>query len=569
MKSGKKTAVLILLMIMIVTMMPAVAFAENEDTEDLTSAAELVEGKEYDESEAGYEEFTLGMGIDGEIRGADPEQLMNNFLYSEDASAGKSLFSKMTPKTPLSVKGDRLTDNNLKYYNYYKNIIKDVDAGKRTDTSIRVSLSKFLGKRKFTAKGLGVKRIGYVRNGRWYVTSEAQKKIQKLLMPEDWKKVYQGVLSDMSSESYWVDWYSNAKFFNWNCPYRYNTNTVIFETGDWIEFGLPVMPEFALSGYSTNYYIYKADRNKINGAISAKNRARTIVAAFDNMIPSTFAGYSPEAIDFYRLLFYCKMISDLNTYDDYSASLSDAERYWRGPWSMIYVFDDSTSTNAVCAGYARALKYLCDLSDFNSDWIDCQIVSGTAGSTNINHMWNIVRMNDGLNYIIDPTWMDDDVNSDIDARWFLRGAPGGTVNAYTIDGISRIYDDWTKASYAPAERKLSSKDWYEFTSDRPIVLKKTKISRISGKKKSFDVKWKKVTSPLGALYVDGYQIQYSTKKNFKSARTVQVKGYANAAATIKKLKSRKTYYVRVRTYAKAGKRTYYSAWSARKKVRTR
>ena len=55
----------------------------------------------------------------------------------------------------------------------------------------------------------------------------------------------------------------------------------------------------------------------------------------------------------------------------------------------------------------------------------------------------------------------------------------------------------------------------------------------------------------------------------KGAKNVYVKGFAQSSKLIKKLKKNKKYYVRIRTYAKVGKGTYYSAWSAKKKVKTK
>ena len=43
-----------------------------------------------------------------------------------------------------------------------------------------------------------------------------------------------------------------------------------------------------------------------------------------------------------------------------------------------------------------------------------------------------------------------------------------------------------------------------------------------------------------------FQIQYSTSKNFKNAKLILVK--KNATKSISKLKGKKKYYVRVRTY---------------------
>ena len=98
-----------------------------------------------------------------------------------------------------------------------------------------------------------------------------------------------------------------------------------------------------------------------------------------------------------------------------------------------------------------------------------------------------------------------------------------------------------------------------------IVPKKTTISKLTAKKKSVSVKWKKQTAQTG-----GYQIQYSLKKNFRSGnKTVTVKGPKKTSRQIKKLKSGKTYYVRIRTLKKTGGVTYYSSWSKAKKVKVK
>lgn len=52
---------------------------------------------------------------------------------------------------------------------------------------------------------------------------------------------------------------------------------------------------------------------------------------------------------------------------------------------------------AVCEGYSRAFKYLCDMAN-----IPCELVLGDA---DIDHMWNLVQI-DGEWYHIDVTWDD-------------------------------------------------------------------------------------------------------------------------------------------------------------------
>ena len=58
----------------------------------------------------------------------------------------------------------------------------------------------------------------------------------------------------------------------------------------------------------------------------------------------------------------------------------------------------------------------------------------------------------------------------------------------------------------------------------------------------------------------GYQIQYADNAKFSGAKAVGVTGYNNLSKTITGLQ-KKTYYVRIRSFKKVGKTTYYSAWS--------
>lgn len=97
-----------------------------------------------------------------------------------------------------------------------------------------------------------------------------------------------------------------------------------------------------------------------------------------------------------------------------------------------------------------------------------------------------------------------------------------------------------------------------------IKPKSSSISSLSKGKKSFKIKWKKVKN------VTGYQIQYSTSKNFKKGtKTSTVKNQATSSKTIRKLKAKKKYYVRVRTYQEVYGKKIYSSWSKTKTVTTK
>lgn len=94
--------------------------------------------------------------------------------------------------------------------------------------------------------------------------------------------------------------------------------------------------------------------------------------------------------------------------------------------------------------------------------------------------------------------------------------------------------------------------------------KKTSIKKLSKGKKKFTVTWAKVSG------VKGYQIQYSSDKKFKkNNKSVTVTKQKTTKATVKKLKSKKKYYVRVRTYKTVNGKKIYSSWSKVKSVKTK
>ena len=73
-------------------------------------------------------------------------------------------------------------------------------------------------------------------------------------------------------------------------------------------------------------------------------------------------------------------------------------------------------------------------------------------------------------------------------------------------------------------------------------------------------KWKKISA------VSGYQVQYATSKSFSGVKTVSTTA---TAKTVSGLKKGSTYYVRIRAYKKISGKTYYSAWSSTKSIKTR
>ena len=94
-----------------------------------------------------------------------------------------------------------------------------------------------------------------------------------------------------------------------------------------------------------------------------------------------------------------------------------------------------------------------------------------------------------------------------------------------------------------------------------VIPAKTSLRSVKSKTaKQATVTWKKAKS------ISGYQISYSQNSSMKKAKTLTVKGSATRA-TLKKLVSKKKYYVRIRTYKVVSGKKYYSKWSSKKSVK--
>ena len=101
-----------------------------------------------------------------------------------------------------------------------------------------------------------------------------------------------------------------------------------------------------------------------------------------------------------------------------------------------------------------------------------------------------------------------------------------------------------------------------------IVPKGTSISKLTAGKKQFTAKWSAQTAQT-----TGYELQYSTSSSMSGAKKVTVGKNKTTSSTVKKLKGKKKYYVRVRTYKTVrvnGKNVkIYSAWSKMRNVKTK
>ena len=157
----------------------------------------------------------------------------------------------------------------------------------------------------------------------------------------------------------------------------------------------------------------------------------------------------------------------------------------------------------------------------------------------------------------------------------MGGKSAEAANYAAINGIA--YYDMTKGcphayvvTTVPATvfakgKKISTCPLCGNTITKSIKKKTFKISSLKAAKKALIVK------AAAQAEMKGYQVQYSTSKKFtkKTTKTVKVATKKKLNKKIKGLKSGKKYYVRVRAYKMNGKKTVYSAWTAKKSVKVK
>lgn len=113
------------------------------------------------------------------------------------------------------------------------------------------------------------------------------------------------------------------------------------------------------------------------------------------------------------------------------------------------------------------------------------------------------------------------------------------IRAYAYVGNKRIYGEYSK----------TVKQKFLLAIDR---VKRVSHVRASRKRKALGLTWHAVSG------VDGYQICYSTSKTFKKIKTVSKKV---TYATLRRLKAKKRYYVKIRAYKVVHGKRYFGRYS--------
>ena len=463
-----------------------------EETDDLETPVQDVDSENLEETDASNfpEENTSEEPVEGaaqdtetvtqsvdEVREkTDVEHEDNDLLFEEYAEA---VFEEAADGAQPGTSGkgqkntgDQLTGQDRVIYDALKAAALEIADGQRDSTIVEIPLSELgidAGKQ-YTAEDLGLDYIYRRVNGTGEWNPAIEDAVNSMLS-FDSREIFRRLWADCPYEMYWQKG-------GYSFPVSLGCSKRASGSGDsWSGFVVIEESPVTFSMCVEQKYRqdqddeYSVDTSKTGAACSAALFARSIVNDADN------AGLS----DYDRLVYYKDRICNEVVYNE--EARQNSETYPdRGPWALIYVFDQNPDTNVVCEGYSEAFQYLCGLTEFQSRKIQVYSVSGMfGGGTGAGpHKWNIVHMDDGLNYLADVTNSDEGTVG-WDGRLFLKGIEGSINDGYVLsweeyqeeveeeDGtyvytypagsVDYAYDQETRALFTDEELTLSSRDY--------------------------------------------------------------------------------------------------------------
>lgn len=296
---------------------------------------------------------------------------------------------------------DNLSDNTLQIYNAVSELSDQIVSGKATTSKLEVTLD-----RRENASRVGKEQT-------YAYTAAAYEHPEKFF------------------------WAANG-----NCSYTYDQQT---------------------GKLSISYEISSPYRSGSKGyKLKAKNAASTYKSTVKKA--QKIAAKVTGSTDYDKMKSILEQVDKLTSYNTAAAEEIGSKITNYEPWNINYVFDGKKSTKVVCEGYAKAFKYLCDLTNFSSDKVSARIVSGNMTYYNSGkqpHMWDVVTMDDGSNYIVDPTNSDSGMIGS-GGELFIRSCDSGNINAgYSVfvDKISYTYyysASETRSIYKDSELTISN-----------------------------------------------------------------------------------------------------------------
>ena len=429
MKKQTKLLSLLISLALLLTILPSTVRAEGsqEEPEPVVGECEVFVTNHTVPEDDGYTEAELLEGYFFSVSG----------LYEDNSSP----FLAPRPALPGELSS---------VYNEVKPMVKQVADGTRASTIFEIPGTWTKPKSEWGITGAVISADT--------LTAEASAAIEAAFNLD---ALMQRMLSEMPYELYWFD-----KTEGIGMSYGVSLSGEILTVKN-LKLSMYISQAYAkINEGGATYDPLTADTAKTSAAKRAAENATQVVAA------------NTAKSDHEKLKAYLDYIKDAVSYNNEAAN-NNATPYG-DPWQIIYVFDNDSSTNVVCEGYAKAFKHLCDLSSFSESDLFCSLVTGTmtVGTSAGPHMWNIVTVG-GRNYLVDVTNCDADTVGAPDKLFLCGAAENVPSKKYTATAGSQSivyeYDADTLSDYASSDLKLEEMP-YSPTSVSGLTVSGTAVS---------------------------------------------------------------------------------------------
>ena len=408
MKKQTKLLSLLISLALLLTILPSTVRAEGsqEEPEPVVGECEVFVTNHTVPEDDGYTEAELLEGYFLSVSG----------LYEDNSSPF------LAPRPPLPGELSSV-------YNEVKPMVKLVADGTRASTIFEIPGTWTKPKSEWGITGAVISA--------GTLTAEASAAIEAAFNLD---ALMQRMLSEMPYELYWFD-----KTEGIGMSYGVSLSGEILTVKN-LKLSMYISQAYAkINEDGATYDPLTADTAKTSTAKRAAENATQVVAA------------NTAKSDHEKLKAYLNYIKDAVSYNNEAAN-NNATPYG-DPWQIIYVFDKNPFTNVVCEGYAKAFKYLCDLSSFSESDLFCSLVTGTmtVGTSAGPHMWNIVTVG-GRSYLVDVTNCDTGTVGAPDKLFLCGAAENVPSEKYTATAGSQSivyeYDAKTLSDYASSDLKL-------------------------------------------------------------------------------------------------------------------
>ncbi len=467
----KRLLSLALSFVMLLTMLPVSVWAEEDEATAVTTVTT---------------EFVESVTNVGQ---ADNDELLMGYLYQAAVTPQEALPYQPLNTAPSSdyivvshraamgaVPSNDLTETERRVYTALREAVAKIAKGDEASSIIKINLEDAT----YTAEDIGATNFDDKADQELAFSRYSQEQVP------DVTKLITVLMAETPYELYWYDKEMGARALyrrglsgNSNCVTVSGEMTVYmsvaqeYATDECVVLNTESGEETILTG---------VDSSTIDAVNTAINKAHIIVESYINQS------------DYSKLKGYLDEVMGLTVYNEAAAEPANKTPYGN-PWQLIWVFDGNPNTNVVCEGYAKAFKYLCDLTEWNDASFSCVLATGKmGGGTGAgDHMWNIVHMKDanhpnGASFLVDPTNCDEGMVGR-DYGLFLKGNSTSEdverTNEITGDSYKSLtytftfgndqsiyfgYDDDTQALYGSDYLTLATQDYEEPVIDQSTGL---------------------------------------------------------------------------------------------------